>query len=476
MTPANSASSQPPAQRPKSSPKNQRPNQRPTGLRSRGKLPPEAPAQASSPWEKLPQPGSLPMLSSELLLPQVRGWMSGGAIALLGTLTAAFVSVQFTPYRTTIKAPAVVRPSGELYQIQSEIPGTIADLMVQPYATVKKGDVLLRLDDRDLQLQQQQQQTLLQQLTAQRRQGDLQIQALNLQIQTELAQGSLALNQAQAEQRLSQQRYGEEQIQRQAQFEIAKTDVTVLSDELRRLQGLADAGAIAQQQVRNKQAELQRAQAQLLSLEAQLHPSSASLDIAQTNIAQAQVQVQTRLAQLQQQQQELQQQQSERLAQQQTAMQMLARIEEERERRSLRSPIDGVVQAINLRNAGQTVQPGDLLVEILPKAASLEIQAWVSAEDINQVQLNQAAQVRISACPYTDFGTLPSRVRAIAPDTEPQGDTRAYRVTLEPEQTVLTSGSLTCPIQPGLEGRADIETRQERVSQLILRRLRILEP
>ena len=92
--------------------------------------------------------------------------------------------------------------------------------------------------------------------------------------------------------------------------------------------------------------------------------------------------------------------------------------------------------------------------------------------------------MRISACPYPDYGTLSGVVSKISPDAFTAdrnnnilpfiSSTKAvYEVTIAPDSLVLSQRNKTCSLQLGMEGRADIISNQETVWQFILRKARL---
>ena len=61
---------------------------------------------------------------------------------------------------------------------------------------------------------------------------------------------------------------------------------------------------------------------------------------------------------------------------------------------------------LNLRNPGQTVTLGEQIAHIAPTHSSLIIKALVPAQEIDKVEIDQKVQMKVSACPYPDYGTL----------------------------------------------------------------------
>ena len=159
----------------------------------------------------------------------------------------------------------------------------------------------------------------------------------------------------------------------------------------------------------------------------------------------------------------------------------------------IRSPSDGTILTLELRNPGQVVRPGDPIAQIAPGEAPLVAKARVSSADISKVQVCKLesvldckqglVQLRISAYPYPDYGTLHGAVRVVAPDTiTPQSNganstsavTPYYEVTIQPERAYLVRGGSQYPLHPGMEVTADIIAKQETVLTFILRKVRLL--
>jgi multidrug efflux pump subunit AcrA (membrane-fusion protein) len=115
----------------------------------------------------------------------------------------------------------------------------------------------------------------------------------------------------------------------------------------------------------------------------------------------------------------------------------------------------------------------------------------VGLQDKNKLKAGQNVQMRVSACPYPDYGTLKGKVKAISPDAiTPQANganstattvasqkaavASFYQVTIEPENLTLGRGDRSCAIQLGMEGTADIISREETVLQFFLRKARLI--
>ena len=173
----------------------------------------------------------------------------------------------------------------------------------------------------------------------------------------------------------------------------------------------------------------------------------------------------------------------------------LTEIESKLKNSVIRAPADGTILRLEVRNAGQTVEAGSAIAQIFPTDAPLVIKAKVTSQDIARIQIGQPVQIRISALPFPDYGTLKGTVSEIAPDAiDPQNPANNlgssyYEVSIKPEQNYLTklesasgnffgSSPANAPrqyaIQSGMDGRADIITGEETVLTFVLRKARLM--
>ncbi|MEG3941772.1 MULTISPECIES: HlyD family secretion protein [unclassified Microcoleus] len=177
------------------------------------------------------------------------------------------------------------------------------------------------------------------------------------------------------------------------------------------------------------------------------------------------------------------------------AKKQLNQVESQLKNSVIRAPADGTILKLEVQNTGQTVQAGSAIAQIVPSDVPLVVKAKVTSQDIARIQIGQPVQIRISALPFPDYGTLKGTVSEIAPDAiAPQNPANNsggsyYEVSIKPEQTYLTklqstsrqffgNSQVNVPrqysIQSGMEGRADIITGQQTVLTFILRKARLL--
>jgi multidrug efflux pump subunit AcrA (membrane-fusion protein) len=143
----------------------------------------------------------------------------------------------------------------------------------------------------------------------------------------------------------------------------------------------------------------------------------------------------------------------------------------------IQSPVDGTILKLTVNTSGQAIRPGDAIAQIVPRNVPVVVKARVNTQDISQVAVGQDAQLRITAYPYPEYGTLKGTVQAISPDVVTAGDnsgaSSSYEVTIQPARPYVGTADRPFPIQPGMEARADIITRRQTILRSLLQRMRL---
>jgi len=434
-----------------------------------------------------PNPQFIRAAHPDEFLPPLGKWTIIGGLVMLAGLVGALALSAVLKYKIVVKTPVTVRPSGELRLVEAQAEGSIKQIEVKVNQSVQAGDVIAVIDDTNLQTQKRQllnkidsAQQQLRQLKAQQQWIDRQLAAQNEQLQR-------TISSAEADLRLNQRTYQDSLTVSQADIQEAEASLALAEDELTRYQKLADTGAVSELQVQEKVAAVVVAKARLTKVKVALNPSDAPVVMAKERIAQEQARGEATIARLTQEREEQLRQYQEFNSQLIADRQDLDSVEHELKYAKIRAPISGIILELKLRNFDQVVQRGDEIAQIAPTTEDITLKAMVASQDINQVEVGQSVDVRISACPYPDYGTLPGVVEAVSPDAVDQQSTvgasvpnaspspsrGSYEVTIQPTQLMLAISQRQCLIQPGMEGQAEIISQQETVLQFILRKARL---
>lgn len=74
------------------------------------------------------------------------------------------------------------------------------------------------------------------------------------------------------------------------------------------------------------------------------------------------------------------------------------------ERLEVRAPARGYVHDLKVQTVGQVIQPGALLMQIVPDDTPLNAEVKIAPRDIGYVQVGQAVNMRVSAYEYSRYG------------------------------------------------------------------------
>ena len=448
----------------------------------------------------------LPPIQDDEFLPPISRWTTVSGVVVVVIVGIAFALASVVKYKVTVKGQANIRPVGELRLVQAATEGPVMNIAVKENQRVKQGDVIATIDSSQLQTKKSQLQSTLQQSRLQLVQIDAQISALNRQSGAETNRTSRAVGSAEADLKGRRREHQNKQVVSQSEVEEAKANLGAVKAALNAAQlkrdrylPIAASGAISKNQLEEAQLEVtqqeqavEAARAKLQSAQAALNPTDAEVAIATERIAQESASGQVNLATLAKDREALLQQRIEISKQLERDDRELQQVEVNLRQTTLMATADGTISKLNLRNSGQMVRPGEEIAQIVPSNALLQVKAVISPDERNKLQEGQTVQMRVSACPYPDYGVLKGVVSQISQDTltlqenrtaatdptasSPNGNaaTSFYRVTIEPESLSLGQGKNQCALQSGMEGSVDIISREETVLRFVLRKARLI--
>jgi HlyD family secretion protein len=82
----------------------------------------------------------------------------------------------------------------------------------------------------------------------------------------------------------------------------------------------------------------------------------------------------------------------------------------------LRAPQDGVIKDLATTTQGAVVQPGSVVMTLVPKGEQLYADVHIRNEDVGFVQVGQSAQIKLAAYPFQRHGMLSGKVIHLSAD------------------------------------------------------------
>ena len=150
-------------------------------------------------------------------------------------------------------------------------------------------------------------------------------------------------------------------------------------------------------------------------------------------------------------------------------------------RADLKSPVNGIVNKLNVTTVGAVVQPGANLMDIVPMDESLLVEGRIRPQDIAFIRAGQDAVVKITAYDSSVYGSLKGKVERISADTiaddKPERGEKGetfYRVMVRTDKNHLGTAETPLPIIPGMVSTVEILTGAKSVLDYIVKPARML--
>jgi adhesin transport system membrane fusion protein len=139
--------------------------------------------------------------------------------------------------------------------------------------------------------------------------------------------------------------------------------------------------------------------------------------------------------------------------------------------RELRSPVDGVVNDVQVTTVGQFVQPGQKIMEVVPLGDKLLVETRVKPSDIAFIKVGDRALVKVTAYDFSIYGGLDGRVVQVSADSiYDENERQAYfTVIVETDKSYLMSSGHRLPINPGMMTDTQIITGRKSVLSYLLK-------
>jgi len=387
-------------------------------------------------------------LESAQVPPNLRRWLVGGTATLVGSVMISAL----IPVQNYVVASGEIEPAGEIQKVQHLEGGVIREVPVREGQRVKRGDVLMRLDEGELGTREQQTATRITNLTLEQRvlRKALGQVALNQGSRTptqpspEVLRAYTDVQDARTKQIARELRLADQRILTlQAKRREYLDEVVLLKKQTEAYESLDSVGAIPHTTVLEAERRIASTETQLAELEGTIREAQISRDELRAKLK---LEVYEKLAQVTGEKSELQSE--------------LLRETAEVERLQVRSPVDGIVKSFNVRVLGGVIAPGSIVAEVVPVGQELMAFTRVAPRDIGNVVVGQKVELKVQAYDYARYGTIAGKVSSISAGTfqdEKTGEPY-YKVLVSLSQPHAGKDRTRNLLVPGMTLTADILT------------------
>lgn len=396
-------------------------------------------------------------------------------LVIAGFIFWFLIWISFAEVDERVRAQGQVMPSSDLQVVQSLEGGIVTDILVSEGDRVKKGQVLLRIDDvlfasegRGIEAQL------------------MSLQAKEARLESEASDKKLSFP-ADLVKKIPEIVENERKLYTSRQNEL-NAAIQILKDEVREAEfNLAEVNASINKLARSKELlikelnitkELVAKRAvpkiEQIRLERELNEVSGNLSTAY----QSRNGLQAKLSATQKRDEE------KRSAFRSQALRELNEIQsrissikeslnsaEDRVRRTeLRAPVDGIVHRLGINTEGGVVESAQRLVEIVPIDDDLLIRARVKPSDIAFLKPDQPVKVAITAYDPQIYGRLGGHLERIGADTVEDSEGNSFfEIDVRTDKNYLGNAKNPLPIAPGMIAEVEVITGKRTILTYLIK-------
>ncbi|WP_086481496.1 HlyD family type I secretion periplasmic adaptor subunit [Oceanospirillum sanctuarii] len=315
-------------------------------------------------------------------------------------------------------APGEVIPSGQIKVVQHLSGGTVSEVMVEERMAVKEGDILIKLDDsRTLSdLRQIEGRLASLRLRAERQEAFVMgrepdfssfegrypsmvmVQRQQLQNQISVRESTLDVLRQQTRQRESRL----DQLEKS--LDSAQQHRQLTEEMLEMRQGMAKKRLITRITLLETERAAVSARGEEERIIKEMNLIRQELAEAKSRYYETQNQIlQDPLDQIDQLKAQIAETEEE-----------LSKVKSRLEELWVRAPASGLVFNLEVNNTGQVIQPGSVLMQIVPDHVQLQAEVRISPDDIGYVHPGQEVNLKVSSYDFSRFGYATGKLERVS--------------------------------------------------------------
>lgn len=157
----------------------------------------------------------------------------------------------------------------------------------------------------------------------------------------------------------------------------------------------------------------------------------------------------------------------------------LARLEDKVQRLEVRAPVRGLVQDLRIGTVGEVVQPGAVIMKVVPLDGKLEAEVRIAPRDVGHINVGHPVVIKVGSYDYSRFGSVDGELIRLSPSST--CSSTLSTVCMDPVRDAYFKGwvSISQPyvgkdptkfhIKPGMSIEADIITGKKTMLHYLLK-------
>ncbi|WP_095010861.1 HlyD family type I secretion periplasmic adaptor subunit [Tsuneonella mangrovi] len=399
------------------------------------------------------------------------GWDASRRLIAIATVGLFLIVVwgSFAQVDQVTRGMGKVIPTSKAQLIQPAAPAVVSEILVRNGESVKKGQLLVKLDDSQAASELGQLQTENERLSvrAQRLGQEADGGTLGCAGDPDCSEERQLQEVRMATARSKQAALAAAVDQRKRDLTEAQATVSSLQNSVKLAQKQVDMlTPLAKQGI--------VPQTDLLSAQRDLVDTQGRLAAAQQGSARASAAIREAQAQLDSARLDFRQQALDERSQIQTKIavneESIRGAEARKQRNELRAPVNGIVNDLQITTIGGYVNAGEKIMQIVPVGDRLLVEARVDPKDIAFIKVGDPANVKVTAYDFSIFGGLTGKVQQISADSIFDETERKayYSVVVETDKSYLVQDGKKLPIVPGMICDVEIVTGHRSIMAYLL--------
>jgi HlyD family type I secretion membrane fusion protein len=393
---------------------------------------------------------------------------------ILGLIFAMLVWMALTEVREVSTAAGKVVPKGHIHSIQHLEGGIVGAVHVADGDRVNAGDLLVNFappatqaDFKQLAVRKAILELDLLRLTALRTDAAADFSSFEQDYPQLAAKERESLRTQRASRRSALELINARIEQRASELQRQENQVVVLEEEASLLQRQVDIRTELAERNAISQSDLLRIRSEHAAITSELKSAVDSVAVATRALAEERSRYREAVAkQASDIEDEAERAQNE-LAKVETA---LVHAQDKVDRLNVYAPVAGIVQGVAVTSINAVVQPGEVMMQIVPVEDELVIESRLMPDEVGYVRAGQVADVRVDSYDSSRFGTIRGEVKQISPSTYLDENANPYyKVKIELEKAWVGETQGLMSVIPGMTVQVDIITGSKSIMHYLLK-------
>jgi len=140
------------------------------------------------------------------------------------------------------------------------------------------------------------------------------------------------------------------------------------------------------------------------------------------------------------------------------------------DRARMTAPMNGVVSGLKVNAIGSVVEPGKVVLQLVPADQELVVESNIAPSDMGNVRTGELVRVKVSAYDFARHGAVTGRLESVSATTFQTEDGKSFfKARIKLDQSFVGKNPERNPILPGMTVQADIVTGQKTILDYLLR-------